>query len=91
MKLRSFVKDQRYTCPMIVFVVVLLTFGPLYRADYAITDDYAYLVTGSETGETYLADGRPLYFLAQTLIHNHIGSFYKLRFLRLAGVLLTAA
>ncbi len=75
---------------MVVFVLTLLTFGPLYRADYAITDDYAYLVTGTETGLTYLADGRPIYYLAQRWVHSQIGSLYKLAYLRFTGVVFLA-
>jgi hypothetical protein len=76
----------------IILAVVLLTYGPLYLADYAITDDYAYMLAGDGAGDAnvYLADGRPVYYLMQVYVQNHVRDIQQLKWFRFGCIVFTA-
>ena len=78
---------------LLITVVVLLTYGPLSRANYGFGDDYNLLPHTEPLGFLHLTDGRIIYALAQDYIHrpiNHISQFGYLRFVGSIGLALIA-
>ncbi len=76
---------------LLVAAVLLLTYAPLAQAQYGFGDDFILLLSDEPLEYAYLKDGRPVFALAQLLVHRPIQRLDQFGYLRFAtSVAITA-
>jgi small basic protein len=84
-QLRCF-DSRKFVCWLIIAWALGFTYSPVLRSEYALADDYTYFFSSSPSEQIYLADGRPLYAIAQVFVHSSIHSLSQLTYLRFIAV-----
>ncbi|TWU40470.1 hypothetical protein [Novipirellula artificiosorum] len=77
--------DRRLTllCSVVIAVVLLFTYLPLFFAQYGFGDDFVLFTSRGNLERAFLADGRTVFALAQYLVHRNIQSIAQLGGIRL--------
>ena len=75
---------------MAIVAVILLAYLRLILARYGFGDDFVLLLSDRNLESKYLIDGRPLFSLAQRLVHRPISDLGQLSYLRGVSCLATA-
>jgi hypothetical protein len=78
--------SKEWVCWLIIALALVFTYSPLLRSEYALADDYTYFFSAASSEQVYLADGRPIYALAQIFVHPSIHSLWQLTYLRCMAV-----
>ena len=87
MKFVSRYRGKLVMLGLLIAAVLLLTYAPLARAHYGFGDDFILLLSDEPLEYAYMKDGRPLFALAQLLVHRPIQGLHQFGYLRFTSSL----